>query len=235
MKTLLKKTLAVVLVCSLGSVANAQTRLPNLTSNQGPARGGNPIPDLIVQEFVKTGAVQKQGTKYLIPFRMKVKNVGNASTGNQFVNTIRIANKTEHAWNGSSSPLSPGATKTFHGVVKVSPIHYMGGGRTITMIAKADTEISGGNSPKTDWGKESNEFNNQKWLKVKTPGQLPIATAPNPSSNAAVSGLLQPRPTTRPATLPQARPSTRPQTRPGGTRPTTRPVTRPTRRPASRR
>ena len=224
MKSLLTKTLALVLACSISSVASAQVRGPKrVVGNNGPARGGSSMPDLIVQEFVRTAAVKKQGSKYVIPFTMKVKNVGGSATGNQFWNKIHVGNNQNAVWHSWTGNLAPGATKVFQGVIKVPTTSYMGGGRKITMIATTDAHLSAGDtSGKQDWVKESNEFNNRKWLVAKTPGALPMAPNPGPQNGAATSGQYVPTPSALPNRLPSRLPN-RPQARPAS-RPTTIPT-----------
>lgn len=143
-------------------------RLPGLAATPSVQAGGQK-PDLIVQQFKRTAAPRYKNGYWEIPVSFKVKNQGNASANNMFVNGVQHG--AHYRWSGFMQPLPPGATRTSTGIVKLPDASKILAGKTVRLVAFADAPIAAADTSMPAYGRvqESNERNNKMQLGVELP------------------------------------------------------------------
>jgi len=213
----------------------------------GTDNAGSSKPDLVVDQFERTGAPVYKNGKFEIPVRIRVRNQGNGGTSVQVVNGIQYG--TSYRWSGFMQTIPPKGTRTANGVVKIPDPSKLLAGRTIELLAHADAPIAGADTSMPSYGRvdESNDGNNTKKLSVTFPGNglggLTTGTSNNnlPNTQGArdpqrvssggrtrpprLGQVIRDRQTPRPTIV---SPSI-PQRRPSGGRPESAPTRVPTR------
>lgn len=191
-------------------------RLPGLVARPSVQAGGQK-PDLIVQDFKRTAAPQFKNGYWEIPVSFKVKNQGNASTSEQFVNGVM--HYPNYRWTGFMQPLAPGATRTSTGIVKIPDATKKFAGRTLRLIAHADAPIAAADTSMPAYGRvnESNENNNQATIGVELPGGFGLTGSINQSPT--FPGTVKPLQIPQATFVPQNRPATPPARVPAATLP----------------
>lgn len=206
-------------------------KLRNIILSADKAAGQKP--DLVVQDFVRTGPVAHKDGKWEIPVEFKVFNQGAAGANELFFNCVQIG--TTYRFSSYTDGLPPKLSRTVTGIVKLPDANKLYAGRTMDLVAFADAPIAGADTSVPWYGRvhESNESNNKATLKVQLPGgglgltgqtnnvpSLPGASVPQ----RLIGQPQQPQQPAFPARPQLDRPlPTRPQTLP------TRPQTLPTR------
>jgi CubicO group peptidase (beta-lactamase class C family) len=156
-------------------------------------KAGGQKPDLVVEDFARTGGPTYKDGKWEIAVRFKVVNDGGAGADQAFVNTVMVGD--DHRWSGFTDGLPPKGSKTINATVKVSDPGKVMAGRTIDLFAYADAPLAAADTSIPAYGriKESNDNNNKVKLEVKLPGGLGIGLAaeqrePSASGAGGVGG-----------------------------------------------
>ncbi|NNM28244.1 MAG: beta-lactamase family protein, partial [Akkermansiaceae bacterium] len=93
-------------------------------------------PDLVVQNFKRTGQLRHKDGKWEIPVSFTVKNQGGAGVNNQFVNGI--LHGTKYRWSGFMPNMPKNAVKNASGVIRIPDPSKLMAGRKVTLTAWAD-------------------------------------------------------------------------------------------------
>ncbi|MCI0361987.1 MAG: serine hydrolase, partial [Planctomycetaceae bacterium] len=150
-------------------------------------------PDLVAQDFERSGGIVFKDGKWEIPVRFKVYNQGKAGANSAFVNSVMVG--TQHRWTSFIDALPPKGSKTLNATIKVSDPGKIMGGRTIELFAYADAPVAAADTSISPNGRiaESAEVNNKAKLEVKLPGGLDLGlTGQKPDQPTLPSGPANP-------------------------------------------
>ncbi|MEM7784449.1 MAG: serine hydrolase, partial [Planctomycetota bacterium] len=138
----------------------------------GTNKAGNRKPDLIVEDFQRTGNAYYANGKLNVPVSYRIRNQGGGGTTVPVANAIRFGSNWYHT--AFMSTLPPGTGKTVQATVRIQDPGKIYAGRTITLVAAADAPITAGDSSIQSEARveESFESNNTKTIQFKAPGGI---------------------------------------------------------------
>lgn len=152
---------------------------PGKTTTRRPAAGGGPSPaDLTVESFESQGQIRYRNGKLEIPFRMKIRNLGDLPTPANVLNGVSFGK--QYRWSGLMKSVPAHGTRVATGVVKIPDPGQLQKGRRVKLVAMADAPIAAADTsiPKSGRVQENNETNNYRTLEVKVPGGLKLTDVP---------------------------------------------------------